>query len=396
MSSLVVRNIGELLTNDPTIGESPMGRRFNAAVVIDGGVVAWIGESAKAPAADSVIDAGGGAVLPGFVDSHTHLIFAGERSAEFEARMASVAYDGGGIWSTVKATRAASSEFLRRRSQRLRGEMLCQGTTTIEVKSGYELTVAGEQRLVEIASELSDEVTFLGAHTVPEEYASDRDGYIELVAGAMLDACSSHARWADVFCEGVAFSVDESRYVLGAAAQKGLGLRVHGNQLAHSGGIALAVEMEAASVDHCTHYTKDDVTLLTDSDVVASLLPAAEFSTRSPYPNARELLDAGVTVALATDCNPGTAFVTSMPFVVALAVREMSMTVDEALWAATLGGARALRRSDVGYLGLGACGDLMVLDAPRAAHVAYRPGSSLVQHVVRDGVATSFEESVSW
>lgn len=395
MNSLLVRDIGELLTNDPTIGEGPVGRRFNAAVVIDGGIVAWIGESAKAPAADNVIEAGGAAVLPGFVDSHTHLIFAGERSAEFEARMAGVAYDGGGIALTVKETRAASSEFLTQRSQRLRGEMLRQGTTTIEVKSGYELTVAGEQRLVEIASVLSDEVTFLGAHTVPEEYASDRDGYVELVAGAMLDACAPHARWADVFCESVAFSVDECRYVLGAAAQKGLGLRVHGNQLARSGGIALAVEMEAASVDHCTHYTKDDVTLLAHGDVVASLLPAAEFSTRSPYPNARELLDAGVTVALATDCNPGTAFVTSMPFVVALAVREMNMTVDEALWAATMGGARALRRSDVGYLGLGARGDLVVLDAPRAAHVAYRPGSSLVQHVVRDGVARSLEESVS-
>ncbi|HEY5110764.1 MAG TPA: imidazolonepropionase [Acidimicrobiales bacterium] len=387
MSSLLVSNIGELLTNDPSIGEGVTGRRFNAALVMDEGRVAWIGDDADAPAADNVIDADGAAVLPGFVDSHTHLVFAGERSLEFEARMSGAVYDGGGIASTVKETRAASNASLRQRSEKLRGEMLAQGTTTIEVKSGYELTVAGEQRLVEIASTISDEVTFLGAHAVPVEYASDRDAFVRLVAGAMLDACAPRARWADAFCESVGFSVDECRFVLGAALKKGLGLRVHANQLGHSGGIALAVEMRAASVDHCTHFTNDDVDSLAHGDVVATLLPAAEFSTGSPYPSARVLLDAGVTVALATDCNPGTAFVTSMPFVVALAVREMDLSVDEALWAATLGGARALRRTDVGFLGLGARGDLVVLDAPRAAHLAYRPGSSLMRHVVRQGVA---------
>jgi imidazolonepropionase len=383
--SLLVRHIGELVTNDPTAGDGNVGRRHDAALLVDNGVVAWIGDSDQAPAADDVLDAAGAAVIPGFVDAHTHLVFAGDRSAEFEARMAGVAYDGRGIADTVTTTRSASRADLEALSRQRRAEMLAQGTTTVEVKSGYELTVDGEQRLVEIAHTLTDEVTFLGAHAIPQEFANDRDGYVALVAGAMLDACSSHARWADAFCESGAFSVEECRHVLGAAAKKGLGLRLHGNQLGHSGGVALAVELGAASVDHCTHVTNEDVALLGDSDVVTTLLPAAEFSTRSPYPDARALLNAGVTVALATDCNPGTAYVTSMSFVMALAVREMNMTVDEALWSSTRGGARALRRDDVGHLGLGARGNLVVLDAPRVAHLAYRPGSALIRHVVRGG-----------
>jgi imidazolonepropionase len=383
--SLLVRHIGELVTNDPTAGDGNVGRRHDAALLVDNGVVAWIGDSDQAPAADDVLDAAGAAVIPGFVDAHTHLVFAGDRSAEFEARMAGVAYDGRGIADTVTTTRSASRADLEALSRQRRAEMLAQGTTTVEVKSGYELTVDGEQRLVEIAHTLTDEVTFLGAHAIPQEFANDRDGYVALVAGAMLDACSSHARWADAFCESGAFSVEECRHVLGAAAKKGLGLRLHGNQLGHSGGVALAVELGAASVDHCTHVTNEDVALLGDSDVVTTLLPAAEFSTRSPYPDARALLNAGVTVALATDCNPGTAYVTSMSFVMALAVREMNMTVDEALWSSTRGGARALRRDDVGHLGLGARGNLVLLDAPRVAHLSYRPGSALIRHVVRDG-----------
>jgi imidazolonepropionase len=253
----------------------------------------------------------------------------------------------------------------------------------MEIKSGYELTLSGEERLLEIAGEFTDEVTFLGAHVVPHEFAHDRRAYVALVIDQMLERCAPHARWADVFCERGAFSVDEARQILLEARNMGLGLRVHGNQLADSGGVALALELDAASVDHCTHVNDLDLEALGASSTVATLLPGAEFCTRSAYPSGRRMLDAGVTVALATDCNPGTSYVTSMPFVIALAVREMSMTVDEALWAATRGGARALRRDDVGHLGLGARSDVVVLDAPRAAHLAYRPGGGVVRQTLR-------------
>ena len=385
MGSLAVTNIGELTTNDPDAGDGPMGRRGDAGLVIDDGVVAWIGSSAATPAADNRIDAEGGAVMPGFVDSHTHLVFAGDRADEFEARMAGAPYDGGGILRTVDATRVASTEALAHASRLRAREMAASGTTTVEIKSGYELTTDGERRLLDIASEFTDEVTYLGAHAVPTEFAADRDSYVALVAGAMLTRCSPAARWADVFCDIGAFSVEESREVLTVSRTAGLGLRIHGNQLGHTGGIQLAVELGATSVDHCTHVSPKDVTLLAESTVVATLLPAAEFCTRSAYPDARPLLDAGVTVALATDCNPGTSYVTSMAFVIALAVRELGMTVDEAVHAATAGGAAALGRVDVGRLGVGARGDLVLLAAPRAAHLAYRPGSRVVRVVVKGG-----------
>lgn len=379
MSALLFARIGELTTNDPSLGDhSPMGRLRDAALVVTDGVVSWIGPNDKAPAADELVDVDGAAVVPGFVDAHTHLVFAGERSAEFEARMAGKRYDAGGISRTVTATRAAGRESLTDDATRRWTAMRNAGTTTLEVKSGYELTVDGEVRLLELASAFSDETTFLGAHVVPAEWERDRDGYVSLVAGAMLDACAPRARWIDVFCERGAFSVDEARHVLEAGRRHGLGLRVHANQLSESGGVALAVEMGAASVDHCTYLSDSDISALGGSSTVATLLPGAEFSTRSLYPSARRLLDAGATVALATDCNPGTSYVTSMPFVIALGVREMDMTCDEALWAATAGGAAALGRTDIGRLGLGARGDLAVLDAPRAAHLAYRPGSALV------------------
>jgi len=390
MATLVVTNISELTTNDPTLGdESRVGRLVDAALVVDETQVLWVGSNREAPDADESMDAEGRAVIPGFVDSHTHLVFAGERSDEFEARMAGVHYDGGGITRTVEATRAASTEELTRGARRRVHELLSGGVTTVEIKSGYELTVEGERRELEIAHLFSDEVTWLGAHVVPLEFRHDRAGYLSLLKSEMLDACAPHAKWADVFCDRGAFSIDEARDVLEAARVAGLAPRLHGNQLAHSGAIELAVELDCASVDHCTYLEDSDIDLLSASATVATLLPGAEFSTRSPYPNARRLLDAGAVVALATDCNPGSSYVTSMAFVIALAVREMSMSVDEALWSATMGGAWALRRSDIGHLGLGARCDFCILDAPRAAHLAYRPGGNVVARTHRSSGVTS-------
>ncbi len=385
MSSLAITNIGELLTNDPTVGDgSPVGRLTGAAIVLEEGRVAWVGPASQVPAADSQLDANGAAVLPGFVDSHTHSVFAGERSDEFEARMAGQRYDGGGIRRTVAATRAASDAALREATAARVHALQSGGVTTFESKTGYDLTLEGEARLLAVTEGFTGETTFLGAHVVPEEFSHDRDGYVALVTGPMMEACAS-ARWVDVFCDQGAFSVDEARTILTAALFRGKEIRLHGNQLGHTGGVQLAVELGCASVDHCTYVSNDDLEALAGSSTVATLLPGAEFSTRSPYPSGRRFLDAGVTVALATDCNPGTSYVTSMGFVIALAVREMAMTVDEAVLAATLGGATALRRTDVGHLRPGASGDLVVLDAPRVAHLAYRPGASLVRTVVRAG-----------
>ncbi len=379
MTTLVIRNIAELTTNDPSIGdESPLGRLRDAAMVVDDQQVLWVGPNATAPDADESLDANGCAVIPGFVDSHTHLVFAGERSDEFEARMAGVHYDGGGIARTVAATRAATTDDLRAGTIKRVAELEAGGVTTLEIKSGYELTVDGEARELGIAREFTTETTWLGAHVLPPEFNDDRDGYVALLLGTMIETCAPLSKWADVFCDRGAFSVDEARAILVSARAHGLAPRLHANQLAHSGAIELAVELDCASVDHCTNVDDRDIDLLSASATVATLLPGAEFSTRSPYPSARRLLDAGATVALATDCNPGSSYVTSMAFVLALAVREMFMSVDEALWSSTKGGALALRRDDVGHLGLGARCDFVVLDAPRAAHLAYRPGGSIV------------------
>ncbi|MDG4802589.1 imidazolonepropionase [Micromonospora sp. WMMD980] len=385
MGSLLVDGIGELVTNDGRGGD-PLGVRRDAAVLIEDGVVAWVGPARYAPAADRRIDAAGAAVLPGFVDSHAHLVFAGDRAAEFAARMAGEPYTGGGIRTTVGATRAASDDDLRATVGRLRAEMLRQGTTTVEIKSGYGLTVAEEARSLRIAAEFTDDTTFLGAHVVPAEYAGRPDDYVGLVCGPMLAAAAPYARWIDVFCERGAFDADHARAILACGQAAGLGVRLHANQLGPGPGVRLGVELGAASVDHCTHLTDADVDALAGSETVATLLPGAEFSTRSPYPDARRLLDAGVTVALATDCNPGSSYTTSMPFGVALAVREMRMTPAEAVWAATAGGAAALRRADVGRLTPGSRADLVVLDAPTHLHLAYRPGVPLIRQVLHNGV----------
>jgi imidazolonepropionase len=384
MTAVLITHIGELVTNDPAWG-GPLGILTEAALVADGATVAWIGPAGAAPAADRVIDVAGAAVVPGFVDSHAHLVFAGDRAGEFEARMAGSPYTGGGIATTVAATRTADDPALRANLARLVAEARRSGTTTLEIKSGYGLSVDDEARSLRLAREVTPETTFLGAHVVPAEYAGRADEYVALVAGPMLAAAAPHARWVDVFCDRGAFDADQARTVLRAGMAAGLLPRVHANQLVAGPGVTVAVEVGAASADHCTHLSAADIDALAGSTTVATLLPGAEFSTRSPYPDARRLLEAGVTVALATDCNPGSSYTTSMPFCIALAVRDMRMTPAQALWAATAGGARALRREDVGRLVPGARADLAVLAAPSYLHLAYRPGVALVQTVLIGG-----------
>ncbi|WP_455409899.1 imidazolonepropionase [Streptomyces hiroshimensis] len=386
MATTVITHISSLVTNDPSLGEGPLGTIQDAAVVIDGDRVAWVGTSSKAPATDNRVDAEGRAALPGFVDSHSHLVFAGDRTAEFHARMSGRSYSAGGIRTTVAATRAATDEVLDANVRRYVGEALRQGTTVMETKSGYGLTVEDEARALRIAAAHTDEVTYLGAHIVSPDYADDPAAYVDLVTGPMLDACAPHARWVDVFCEKGAFDGDQARTILTAGAARGLTPRVHANQLTYGPGVQLAVELGAASADHCTHLTDADVDALANGTTVATLLPGAEFSTRAEWPDARRLLDAGATVALSTDCNPGSSFTSSMPFCIALAVRDMGMTPDEAVWSATAGGAAALRRTDVGRIAPGARADLALLDAPSHVHLAYRPGVPLVSAVWRAGI----------
>ncbi|MFB7634744.1 imidazolonepropionase [Streptomyces sp. NPDC056149] len=392
-TTTLVTHIGNLVTNDLALGAGPLGQLRDAALLMEGTKIAWVGPAHHAPAADHVYDAGGRAVVPGFVDSHNHLVFAGDRTEEFNARMSGRAYTAGGIRTTVAATRAASDEELGANLARHVAEALRQGTTTLETKSGYGLTPDQEARALRIAGQYTDEVTFLGAHIVAPEYADDPAGYVDLVTGPMLDACAPHARWIDVFCEQGAFDGDQARAILAAGRGAGLLPRVHANQLSYGPGVQLAVEFAAASADHCTHLTDADVDALAHGDTVATLLPGCEFSTRAPYPDARRLLDAGATVALSTDCNPGSSFTSSMAFCIAIAVREMGMTPDDALWSATAGGARALRRTDIGRLAPGARADLVVLDAPSHVHLAYRPGVPLVSTVWRAGQRVGTELS---
>ena len=394
MSSAAIANIGSLVTNDETLGTGKIGERggsggSSAGMIIEHGRVAWVGDSVNLPAADSRVDVGGRAIIPGFVDSHAHLMFAGDRAEEFSARMTGQPYSAGGIKTTVAATRAASDDELTENLRRLIAEMHSSGITTFETKSGYGLTVEDEARALRIAAAHTDETTYLGAHVVPAEFATRGeagvDEYVALVVGEMLAGAAKNAKWIDVFCDRGAFNVDQAREILSAGIAAGLAPRIHANQLANIGAIELAVELDCASADHCTHLSARDIELLAGSNTVATLLPGAEFSTRSPYPNARRLIDAGATVALATDCNPGSSYTTSMPFCIAVAVRDMGMSPAEALWSATAGGAAALRRTDVGYLGLGAAADFVILNAPSHQHLAYRPGVNLIGQTWRNG-----------
>jgi imidazolonepropionase len=395
MTSTVFTGIAELVTNDALLDGADhsenLGLLRDAAVVVQDGLIEWVGPGSQAPPADQRREVGGNAVVPGFVDSHSHLVFAGDRSQEFAARMTGVPYDGGGIATSVRETRKAGDDELHALVAGRVAEMRSQGTTTVEIKSGYGLNIEDEARSLRIAAELTSETTFLGAHVVPPEFADRRSEYVALVTGEMLAACAPYARWIDVFCEphsAHAFTEDEAKVVLSAGRDAGLGLRVHGNQLGHGPGVRLAVEMGAASVDHCTFLTADDIDLLAAAaeTTVATLLPGVEFSTRSPYPDARRLLDAGVSIALASDCNPGTCYSSSIPFVLALAVREMGLTPAEALLAATVGSAKSLRRDDIGVIRVGNRADLTVLDAPSYLHLFYRAGVPIARVLEPVGV----------
>ncbi len=385
MSSVAITEIGSLVTNDSTLGDGALGIRENAAIVIEHGKIAWIGDSSKVPAVDAAHSVAGKTVIPGFVDSHAHLVFAGDRSEEFASRMRGESYSAGGIKTTVAATRSASNEVLRENTSRLVAEMHRAGITTFESKSGYALDVENEARTLQIASEFTTETTFLGAHVVPTEFADGADEYVALVAGEMLTAAKPHAKWIDVFCDRGAFDVDQARTILSAGIAAGLQPRIHANQLANIGAVKLAVELDCASADHLSHLSDEDIDLLAGSNTVATLLPGAEFSTRSAYPDARRLFAAGVSVALATDCNPGSSFTTSMAFCMAVAVRDMGFSPEQALLAATSGGAKALRRTDIGGLSLGMKADFAVLNAPSYIHPSYRPGVDLIDSTWIDG-----------
>jgi imidazolonepropionase len=367
-------NIGSLVMPATEVGV--LETLSNAAFVVEDGLVAWVGDAASAPKCESIVDVAGACVIPGFVDSHAHLMFAGSREQEFAARMAGVSYSAGGIKTTVSKTRAASDEELRSNAKKLIAELYQSGVTHFEVKSGYGLDVETELRSLKIAREFTEDTTFLGAHVVPQDQDAQR--YVDLVATEMLSAVKPYAKWIDVFCDQGAFDLAQTRTILQAGIAAGLRPRLHANQISDLGAISLAVELDCASVDHCTHISDADIELLANSKTVATLLPGAEFSTRSPYPDAARLFAAGVTVALATDCNPGSSFTTSMPFCIAVAVRDMGFTIDQAVWSATRGGALALRDETRGALRVGMRADFAILDAPNHLFLAYRPGVQLV------------------
>lgn len=363
---------------------SEAGTLDDAAIVVTDGVVSWVGQRSQAPAADDIVDCGGRAVLPGWVDSHTHMIFDGDRSAEFEARMSGGSYEAGGIAVTMDATRSAGESRLEQLLVERIAAARRGGTTTVETKTGYGLNTESEVLAARVASKYADDVTFLGAHLVPP--GADADDYLDEVVGPMLDGVADYANWIDVFCERGAFDETQSRRVLAAGKDRGLGVRVHGNQLGEGPGVQLAVELDAASVDHVNYLSDADIEALANSETVATMLPACDLSTREPLAPGRRLLDAGATVAIASNLNPGTSYTSSMNFCVTTAVLQQRLSLDEAVRAATFGGAKALRRHDVGG-GLdaqgrpakgtiveGAAADLHVLDAPSAIHLAYRPG----------------------
>ena len=410
----LITGISELVVNDlDTLGE--LGVIDDAALLIDDGRIVWSGPSTQADTAVSnrlgeggaslndddiangevtsandlggleTIDLGGKAVIPGFVDSHNHLIFAGDRSEEFAARMAGQKYSAGGIATTVAATRAASEAELEANLVHLLEQAQRQGTTTFEIKSGYGLTLPDEIQALDIINRHTEESTLIAAHVVPPEFKDEPERYVDLVIDEIIPAAEGKAKWIDVFCETGAFSEDQTRRIIEAGKAVGMKPRLHANQLTEGGALKLGAELGCVSVDHATFASDEDLEILAEAGTVVTLLPSIEFSTRQPYPDVRRYVDAGVSLAVATDCNPGSGFSNSMPFVIAIGVRDMHFTVEQAVWAATAGGANALQRTDVGHLGAGARADLAILDAPSYRHLAYRPGVQLVERVYSGG-----------
>lgn len=386
MSSTAFTNIATLVTNDPTIGEGALGILHGATVVIEDNRITSVGTGTQS-GVDNEINCSGKTLLPGFVDSHTHLIFAGDRSQEFSARSRGEKYTAGGITTTVEATRKASNLELQDNAQRLLNEALSFGTTTVEIKSGYGLNESDEARSIEIASQFTSETTLLAAHVVPTEFKADIDGYVDLIINKIIPATT--AKWIDVFCDTGAFTEDQSRRILEAGIAKGLIPRIHANQLQRTNSVQLAIELGAASADHLSNSTDADIQTLAASSTVATLLPGAEFSTQHQGKLGRKFLDAGATVAIATDCNPGSSYTTSMPFCIAAAVSLMGFNVEEAVLAATLGGAMALRRADIGKIAPGFQADMALLNSDSYIHLAYRPGVNLISHTYKSGRAVT-------
>lgn len=396
--SIVFTNINQLVTNDAEHGGLG-GTIDDASVAVVDGVIAWCGAGGDLPADFSeidTVDVAGRCVVPGFVDAHTHAVFAGDRVGEFHQRLSGATYEeilaaGGGIYSTVGATRATDFVELIAESLPRFQRMVSAGTTTAEVKTGYGLDVATEVEMASVINALGMSLpmdlvpTFLGAHVVAPEYRGRKDEYVQLVCGEMLDAVGPQVSFVDVFCDEVAFSVDDARSVAAAAAGAGLGMRIHADQTSRIGATALAAEIGAASADHLDFSTNGDLDALAEAGTAAVLLPGVSYSMKLPPPDGRRAWDAGATVAIATDCNPGTAFVETMPFMISLAVMHSGLRADEALWAATRGGALALEMDDRGMIAPGAAGDLVVINAPSHEHIAYRPDGDLVVGVVKDG-----------
>ncbi len=385
MSSVAFTNIATLVTNT-SLGDGTLGVLKEATLVVEDGLIASIVQG-KPSGVDSEIDCSGKTLLPGFVDSHSHLIFAGDRAEEFSARSRGQKYSAGGIVSTVSATRAASDSVLTQNAQRLLDEALSSGTTTIEIKSGYGLTAADESRSVEIAKSFTDETTLLAAHVIPQEYKDDPDAYVDLIIKSIIP--QSSAKWVDVFCDQGAFTPEQTEAILRAGIAHGMLPRIHANQLTTGRGVEIAVALGAASADHLSKSTNADIELLASSKTVATLLPGAEFSTHLEGNLGRRFLDAGATVAIASDCNPGSSYTTSMPFCIASAVSLLGFNVEEAVLAATLGGANALLREDIGTLAVGKRADLVLLNAPSYIHLAYRPGVNLVHSTYKSGRAVT-------
>ncbi|CAN2202424.1 HutI Imidazolonepropionase and related amidohydrolases [Candidatus Nanopelagicaceae bacterium] len=386
MSSTAFTNIATLVTNDPNIGEGSLGILHDATVVIEDSQIKFVGKGSQS-GVDHQIDCSGKTLLPGFVDSHTHLIFAGDRSQEFSARSRGEKYTAGGITTTVAATRQASNVELQNNAQRLLNEALSFGTTTVEIKSGYGLNELDEARSIEIASQFTSETTLLAAHVVPSEFKDDIDGYVELIITKIIPA--TQAKWIDVFCDTGAFTEDQSRRILKAGIAKGLIPRIHANQLQRTDAVQLALELGAASADHLSNSTDADIQALAASQTVATLLPGAEFSTQHEGKLGRKFLDAGASVAIASDCNPGSSYTTSMPFCIAAAVSLMGFNVEEAVLSATLGGAKALRRTDIGKIAPGFQADMALLNTDSYIHLAYRPGVNLISHTYKSGSAVT-------